>query len=111
VDKRSGRSKHAFACINGFSIASAAGNRTLRHKVCMRTSVVGSQRALDSVVVGRIFQSLVMSQTRNTIYIARLLATAATYYSGDWLHAVPISACGVHLNDEATRVAGFWSQI
>jgi hypothetical protein len=35
---------------------------------------------------------------------ARLLAAAAIH-SGDWLHALPISACGLRLNDEAVRVA------
>ena len=35
---------------------------------------------------------------------ARLLAVAAAH-SGDWLNAVPISACGLRLNDEAIRVA------
>jgi hypothetical protein len=32
-----------------------------------------------------------------------LAATAA--HSGDWLHAIPISACGLRLNNEALRVA------
>jgi hypothetical protein len=35
---------------------------------------------------------------------SRLLAAAAPH-SGDWLHALPISACGLRLNDEAVRVA------
>ena len=35
---------------------------------------------------------------------ARLLAAAAAH-SGDWLHALPITACGLRLNDEAIRVA------
>jgi hypothetical protein len=34
---------------------------------------------------------------------ARLLAAAAVQ-SGDWLHAVPISACGLHYYDESLRV-------
>jgi len=34
---------------------------------------------------------------------ARLLAVSATH-SGDWLHALPISSCGLRLDDEAVRV-------
>jgi len=64
---------------------------------------VGSQRVLDSVVVGHIFESLVNNQTPQ-YHRARFLATAAAH-SNDWLHAVLISACGLCLNDEAVRVA------
>ena len=35
---------------------------------------------------------------------ARLLASMAPH-SGDWLHALPISSCGLRLDDEAIRVA------
>ena len=35
---------------------------------------------------------------------ARLLAVS-TPHSSDWLHALPISSCGLRLNDEALRVA------
>jgi len=35
---------------------------------------------------------------------ARLLAAAARH-SGDWLNALPISSCGLRLDDEAVRVA------
>ena len=35
---------------------------------------------------------------------ARLLAVSASH-SGDWLNALPISACGLRLEDEAVRVA------
>jgi hypothetical protein len=35
---------------------------------------------------------------------ARLLALSAPH-SGDWLHALPISTCGLRLDDEAVRVA------
>ena len=36
--------------------------------------------------------------------IARLLA-ASTPHSGDWLHALPLSTCGLRLDNEAVRVA------
>ena len=29
----------------------------------------------------------------------------AAPHSGDWLHTLPISACGLHLEDNAIRVA------
>jgi hypothetical protein len=35
---------------------------------------------------------------------ARLLAASAPH-SGDWLHALPISSCGLRLDDDAVRVA------
>ena len=35
---------------------------------------------------------------------ARLLAVTAPH-SGDWLHALPISSCGLRLDDEAIRIA------
>ena len=34
-----------------------------------------------------------------------ILLTAAAPHSGDWLHAIPIAACGLLLNDDAVRVA------
>ena len=34
-----------------------------------------------------------------------LLLAAAAPHSGDWLHTLPISACGFHLEDSAIRVA------
>jgi hypothetical protein len=35
---------------------------------------------------------------------ARLLASTAKH-SGDWLNAIPITSCGLRLNDEAVRIA------
>jgi len=64
---------------------------------------VGSQRVLYTVVVCHIFKSLVNNQT--TQYHRARLLTSAAAHSGDWLHAVPISACGLRLSDEAIRVA------
>ena len=64
---------------------------------------IGNQRVLDSAVVTHTFSSLLNSQT-SQYNRARLLAVAAAH-SGDWLHAVPISACGLRLSDESLRVA------
>jgi len=38
------------------------------------------------------------------VVTARLLAAAAPH-SGDWLYTLPVSACGLHLEDNAVRVA------
>ena len=109
-------------------LASAAGTRTLQTRILEKcegaeedvsnsmahwTSLAGhqatanlqesSQRIWDSAVAGKAFQSLLDSKT-TPLDRARLLAAAAAH-SGDWLHALPISACGLRLNDEAVRVA------
>ena len=68
---------------------------------------VGSQKVLDSVVVGHIFESLVNNQTTR-YHRARLLAAAAAL-SGDWLHAVPIFVSGLRLR--RINKSGCWSQI
>lgn len=62
-----------------------------------------SQRSLDSAITTTAHQSVLDAQA-NSVNRARILATAAAH-SGDWLHALPISACGLRLSDEAVRVA------
>ena len=64
---------------------------------------VGGQRVLDSIVVGHTFETLCNKQSTQ-YHKARLLAAAADH-SGDWLHAIPISACGLRLSDESVRLA------
>ena len=61
------------------------------------------QRSLDLRVSSHTFNNLLESHN-NTYHRARLLAAAATH-SGDWLHAMPITACGLRLADEAVRIA------
>lgn len=63
----------------------------------------GRQRFWDAAVVDQTAQSLLRTQNE-PYHQARLLAAMAAH-SGDWLHAVPISACGLRLSDEAVRVA------
>jgi len=65
--------------------------------------LAGNQKALDSIVVNHTVKFLLEPQTAQ-YHRARLLASAAAH-SGDWLHAVPISACGLRLDNEALRVA------
>ena len=45
-----------------------------------------------------------MERHTNTNDKARLLA-ASSKYSGDWLHAIPISSCGLRLDDKVVRIA------
>jgi hypothetical protein len=49
-------------------------------------------------------QSILLAGFSDPFNRARLLATKAPH-SGDWLHAWPITACGLRLDDEAIRVA------
>ena len=64
---------------------------------------VDNQRTSDSIVVNHAFQTLLGAQT-DKYHGARLLAAKAAY-SGDCLHAEPISLCGFRLKNEAMRVA------
>ena len=107
-------------------MASAAGTRPLQTVILQKCSIADedinasliswtslahtpanlhecSQRVWDSAVVDQSFQTLFNSQSE-PYHRARLLAAAAIH-SGDWLHALPIFACGLRLNDEAVRVA------
>jgi len=61
------------------------------------------QRIWDKAVVDSEYDRL-LSKYTDPYHRARLLAAAAPH-SGDWLHTLPISACGLHLEDSATRVA------
>ena len=49
-------------------------------------------------------QAVVMSAFADNFNIARLLAASAPH-SSDWLHALPLSNCGLRLDNEAVRVA------
>ena len=77
---------------------------------CSQTGVMrpvgvdaGKQRQWDKPCiladVSRLMVSLTDRQNQ-----ARLLALSAPH-SGDWLNALPISSCGLRLDDEAIRVA------
>ena len=108
-------------------LASAAGTRELQRRILDQSNTAADdptfevvmqqwrtmsnseaptdfrQRALDMTVVATEFDALLSRQT-DTYHRARLLA-AASEHSGDWLHALPISACGLRLDNEAIRVA------
>jgi hypothetical protein len=61
------------------------------------------QRAWDKASIDNDVQMLT-SNLQDARDKARLLAVSAPH-SGDWLHALPITACGLRLDDEAVRVA------
>jgi hypothetical protein len=61
------------------------------------------QSSWDKPLVDKTYSELLNSQSDN-YHKARLIAAAAPH-SGDWLHALPISSCGLRLDDEAIRVA------
>jgi hypothetical protein len=63
----------------------------------------GTQKAWDSLIVKGEYSQL-LEKYAEPHHRARLLAASAAH-SGDWLHALPISACGLHLDNEAVRVA------
>ena len=62
--------------------------------------MVYKQSHWDKPVVEAKFQQLLTNSTER----ARLLAVAAPH-SGDWLHALPLSSCGLRLDNESIRVA------
>ena len=110
-------------------LASAAGTRDLQDRVLRLTdgaadtvfdvclasqlskvpmqqpnrSTAHKQRTWDKAVVEAEFNHLLSCYSEPT-HRARLLAAAAPH-SGDWLHVVPIVACGLLLDDESVRVA------
>jgi len=61
------------------------------------------QRAWDAPSIAK-DKALVMSSASSNLDKARLLAISANH-SSDWLYALPISACGLRLDDEAIRIA------
>jgi hypothetical protein len=114
-------------------LASAAGTRTLQTRILEKCDIAEediinslshwtslaspqaptnrpiqerSQKVWDNAVTDRMFQSLLNSQT---IPLARArLLTAAAAHNGDWLHALPISACGLKSKPSESQSASGW---
>ena len=110
-------------------IASAVGTRNLQNQIlhfntlitddnlesCIRTwcatygkpipdqSSSARQKTWDKPVTEREYTELLHRHTDNHDR-ARLLAAAAKH-SADWLHAIPITSCGLRLDDEAVQIA------
>jgi hypothetical protein len=70
---------------------------------CPVGATAGIQREWDKPCVAADICTL-LSSLPDRRDQARLLAVSAPH-SGDWLHALPISTCGLRLDDEAVRVA------
>jgi hypothetical protein len=70
---------------------------------CPMGTTAGIQREWDKPCVAADI-SMLLSSLPERRDQARLLAVSAPH-SSDWLHALPISACGLRLDDEAVRVA------
>jgi len=66
-------------------------------------TVTHIQKIRDKIVVDVEYSHLLRCYSE-PYHRARLLAVAALH-SGDWLHTLPINACGLHLNDNAIRLA------
>lgn len=67
------------------------------------SSSARKQQSWDKPVVEREYAELLLQQPDNYDK-ARLLA-AASKHSADWLHAIPITSCGLRLEDNAVRIA------
>ena len=70
---------------------------------CPTLPPAAKQSTWDRPYVNADISTLQMSAPDNH-HRARMLAVAAPH-AGDWLHALPISACGLRLDDETIRVA------
>jgi len=66
-------------------------------------TVAHSQKSLDNRVTQAVHTHL-LENAADGLDKARLLAVSAPH-SGDWLNAIPLSSCGLRLDDEAVRVA------
>jgi hypothetical protein len=67
------------------------------------TSSASKQKMWDRPVVNHDYEQL-MERLQDDHNKARLLA-ASSDHSGDWLHALPISSCGLRLDDNTIRIA------
>jgi len=65
--------------------------------------LIYSQKSLDNRVTQAVHTHL-LENAADGLDKARLLAVSAPH-SGDWLNAIPLSSCGLRLDDEAVRVA------
>jgi hypothetical protein len=77
---------------------------TQHHPVLPPTGALAAkQRSWDKPSVDATFASLFAAQT-DDYHRARLIAASAPH-SGDWLNALPLSSCGLRLEDDAIRIA------
>ena len=77
--------------------------QTTYNKPIPSETSAAKQRSWDNPIVERDFTHLLLNHT-NDYDKARLLAALAKH-STNWLNALPITSCGLRLDDEAFRVA------
>lgn len=70
---------------------------------CPVGTFASKQRSWDEPLVS-VSKSLLLHSVSDAHNKARLIAVSSAH-SGDWLHALPISACGLRLDNEAIRIA------
>src|SRR6218665_1926386 len=68
-----------------------------------RVTVPGSSHSGDGPL-NRKEATTLLADCRDEYHRARLRAATATH-AGDWLLALPLSACGLRLDDESIRIA------
>ena len=86
------------------SLVSVCNDWSLEHNIpSLCPPLSSSQKAWDRPSIDADKASLISSAPDNH-HRARLLAVFSAH-AGDWLHALPISNCGLRLDDEAIRVA------
>ena len=90
----------------GTSDTTVVSTRDIWSSVCNLPGSSGTaaykQSAWDKMIVASEHDSL-LSSLSDTTDKARLL-TVTSPHSGDWLHALPLSSCGLRLDDNAVHV-------
>ena len=70
---------------------------------CPSPSLASKQKAWEAPIIAA-DKAAVLGSAQDNHDRARLLAASAPH-AGDWLHALPISCCGLRMDNEAIRVA------
>lgn len=73
------------------------------HKAPLLPPMSSQQRAWDSLVTD-VNKADLWNSFTDSINLARLTAVSAPH-SGDWLYALPITSCGLRLDNEALRIS------
>ena len=77
---------------------------TSRFSVAAPVDLIASRQSAWSALYIQADKAAVLESATDSYSQARVLAVSAPH-SSDWLHALPIAACGLRLDDEAVRIA------